>query len=203
MDRQTTLDQLEELLPLAAQWAAEQERRVLCEGVRLSEIELADAKAIGVRNPERVRLLRVDAVPIPVHPMLRAAAASINFLTAPPRGLALDYGIFIRSDPWRHRALIAHELVPTARVQTLAEILRCHPRETVEGRMGDWTRVATYGAVESQSKISIEVAHREPTQAPIDRLRITTAGKVGFRDCAPMSAPLKDRNYVISVLLRF
>src|SRR5438105_2856957 len=88
VDRQTTIDQLDELLPLAAQWAAEQERHVLCEGVRLSEIELADAKAIGVRNPERVRLLRVDAVPIPAHPMLRAAAASINFLTAAPRGLA-------------------------------------------------------------------------------------------------------------------
>ena len=123
MDRQTTIDRLDELLPLAAQWAAEQERHVLCEGVRLSEIELADAKAIGVRNPERVRLLRVDAVPIPADPMLRAAAASINFLTAAPRGLALDYGIFVRTDHWRDRALIAHELVHTAQFQRLGGIL--------------------------------------------------------------------------------
>ena len=123
VDRQTTIDQLDELLPLAAQWAAEQERHVLCEGVRLSEIELADAKAIGVRNPERVRLLRVDAVPIPADPMLRAAAASINFLTAAPRGLALDYGIFVRADHWRDRALIAHELVHTAQFQRLGGIL--------------------------------------------------------------------------------
>jgi len=123
VDRQTTIDQLEELLPLAAQWAAEQERHVLCEGVRLSEIELAAAKAIGVRNPERVRLLRVDAVPIPADPMLRAAAASINFLNAAPRGLALDYGIFVRTDHWRDRALIAHELVHTAQFQRLGGIL--------------------------------------------------------------------------------
>ena len=123
MDRQTTIDQLDELLPLAAQWAAEQERHVLCEGVRLSEIELADAKAIGVRNPERVRLLRVEAVPIPADPMLRAAAASINFLNAAPRGLALDYGIFVRTDHWRDRALIAHELVHTAQFQRLGGIL--------------------------------------------------------------------------------
>ena len=123
MDRQTTIDRLEELLPLAAQWAAEQERRVLCEGVRLSEIELVDARAIGVRDPERVRLLRVDAVPVPAHPMLRAAAASINFLTAAPRGLALDYGIFVRADHWRDRALIAHELVHTAQFQRLGGIL--------------------------------------------------------------------------------
>ena len=123
MDRQTTIDQLEELLPLAAQWAADQERRALCEGVRLSEIELADAKAIGVHNPERVRLLRVDAVPFPAHPMLRAAAASINFLTEAPRGLALDHGIFIRADHWRDRALIAHELVHTAQFQRFGGIL--------------------------------------------------------------------------------
>jgi hypothetical protein len=123
MDRQTTIDQLEQLLPLAVQWAAEQERRVLCEGVSLSKVELADAKAIGVRNPERIRLLRVDSIPVPVHPMLRAAAASINFLTAAPRGLALDYGIFIRADYWRDRALIAHELVHTAQFQRLGGIL--------------------------------------------------------------------------------
>src|SRR3954463_11434290 len=123
MDRQSTLDRLDELLPLAAQWAADQERRVLCQGVPLSETEMADAKAIGVGNPDRVRLLRVENIPVPAHPMLRAAAASINFLTSTPSGLALEYGIFIRSDRWRERALIAHELVHTAQYQRLGGIL--------------------------------------------------------------------------------
>ncbi|HEY6069867.1 MAG TPA: hypothetical protein VIU85_00735 [Chthoniobacterales bacterium] len=123
MDRQATLDQLEQLLPLAAQWAMDQERLVLCQGVPLSAIEMADAKAIGVRNPERVRLLRVDSVPVPAHPMLRAAAASMNFLTAAPSGLALNYGIFLRADHWRERPLIAHELAHTAQYQRLGGIL--------------------------------------------------------------------------------
>ncbi|HJT45082.1 MAG TPA: hypothetical protein VJ721_02315 [Chthoniobacterales bacterium] len=116
------LEQIEELVPLAAQWAAEQERRVLCQGVPLSEEELADARAIGVRNPERVRLLRVNSIPVPLHPMLKAAAASINFITAAPRGLALDYGIFVRADHWRDRQLIAHELAHTAQYQRLGGI---------------------------------------------------------------------------------
>jgi len=123
MDRQTTLDRIEDLLPIAAQWATEQERRVLCEGVRLNEIEMSDAKAIGVRYPERVRLLRVDMVPVPAHPMLRAAAASMNFLTAAPRGLALNYGVFVRADHWRDRALIAHELVHVLQYQRLGGVL--------------------------------------------------------------------------------
>jgi hypothetical protein len=123
MEGQMGIDQLEELLPLAAQWATEQERLVLCEGVPLSETELADAKAIGVRNPERVRLLRVDSIPVPAHPALRAAASSIHFLTAAPRGLALEYGIFVRTDHWRDRALIAHELVHTAQYQRLGGVV--------------------------------------------------------------------------------
>lgn len=117
------LEQIDQLLPLAAEWATQQERRVLCEGVPLSKEELADAKAIGVRNPERVRLLRVDSIPVPAHPMLRAAASTINFITAAPRGLALDYGIFVRADHWRDRELIAHELAHTAQYQRLGGIL--------------------------------------------------------------------------------
>jgi hypothetical protein len=35
----------------------------------------------------------------------------------------LDYGIFIRADHWRDRALIAHELVHTAQFQRLGGIL--------------------------------------------------------------------------------
>jgi hypothetical protein len=123
MDRQATLDRVEDILPIAAQWATDQERRVLCEGVGLNQIEMGDARAIGVRNPERVRLLRVDSVPVPSHPMLRAAAASMNFLTAAPRGLALNYGIFVRADCWRDRALIAHELVHILQYQRLGGIL--------------------------------------------------------------------------------
>jgi hypothetical protein len=123
VDQQIGVAQVEQLLPLAAQWAIEQERRVLCEGVPLSESELADAKAVGVRNPERVRLLRVDAIPVPAHPMLKAAAASINFITAAPRGLALQNAIFVRSDHWRDRGLIAHELVHTAQYQRLGGVL--------------------------------------------------------------------------------
>jgi len=123
MDRQATLEQLDQLLPLAAQWAMTQQQRVLCEGVPLSKTEIADAKAIGVRNPERVRLLRVEVIPVPAHPMLKEAAASMNFLTAAPRGLALDMGIFIRVDSWRDRNLIAHELVHTAQYQRLGGII--------------------------------------------------------------------------------
>ncbi len=123
MDRESAFNNLEKLLPLAAEWAMEQQQRVLCQGVPLSADEMADAKAVGVRNPERVRLLRVDSIPVPAHPMLKAAAASINFITATPSGLALENGIFVRSDRWGDRELIAHELAHTAQYQRLGGVL--------------------------------------------------------------------------------
>jgi hypothetical protein len=122
-DRQLLLTQFGSLLPLAVQWAEEQEQRALCEGVPLSVAETADAKTIGVRAPERVRLLRVEIVPVPAHPQLRAAAESIHFLSAETRGLTLQYGVFVRWDCWRDRSLIAHELVHTAQYERLGGIL--------------------------------------------------------------------------------
>ena len=123
MDRQVLIDQLGTLLPLAAEWAAAEEEKILREGVPLSDEEIALARRIGVRQPERVRLLRVEEVPVPAHPQLRAAANTIHFLSPETRGLTLQYGIFMRWDCWRDRALVGHELVHTAQFERLGGIL--------------------------------------------------------------------------------
>ena len=65
---------------------------------------MTDAQAIGVHAPERVRLLALARVPMPGDLTLRTAAAAIQFLTPDTRGLALRYGIFVRSDCWGERA---------------------------------------------------------------------------------------------------
>lgn len=116
------LAHFETLLPLAVKWAAAVEKRILRDGVPLSEQELADAQAIGVRAPERVRLLALARVPAPRNLFLRTAAAAVQFLTPETRGLALRYGIFVRSDCWGERQLVAHELVHTAQYERLGGI---------------------------------------------------------------------------------
>ena len=123
MAQQFSQEQFEALLPLAAEWASEQEQRVLREGVPLSEHEIADAKAVGVRDPERVRLLQVEAIPAPAHPMLKAAYDAISFLAAKPRGLTVRYGIFVRTDCRQDRHLLLHELAHTAQYERLGGIL--------------------------------------------------------------------------------
>ena len=119
MNRKLLLSQFEKLLPLATKWAAGVEERILREGVPLSEQGLLDAGAVGVREPERVRLLALPCVPTPSDLTLKAAVAAIQFLTPATRGLALRYGIFVRLDCWGQRRLIAHELVHTAQYERL------------------------------------------------------------------------------------
>jgi hypothetical protein len=76
-----------------------------------------------VKEPERVRVLRVESIPSPTHPALKAACAATNFLPAAPRGLTLGYGIFIRSDHAEDRHLLAHELAHAAQYERLGGIL--------------------------------------------------------------------------------
>jgi hypothetical protein len=122
MENGTLQSQFELLLPLAANWASEQEQRILREGVPLSDREISDARAVGVKEPERVRLLPIEAIPSPAHPVLRAACQATDFVPAAPRGLTLHYGVFVRSDCWGDRALLVHELVHTAQYERLGGI---------------------------------------------------------------------------------
>ena len=110
-------EQFDTLLPLACQWAAAQERRILAQGERLSNLELADARRIGVATPERVRLLYVPEIPIPEHLALRAAAEETQLISPLTGGLTLRYGIFIRSDCRFHRAMVVHEFGHTAQYE--------------------------------------------------------------------------------------
>ena len=115
--------QFEMLVPLAAAWATEQEQEILRDGVSLSAEEIGDARAVGVQEPDRVRLLRVETIQRPTQPQLRAACDAIDFLTPATRGLTLGHGIFIRSDCWRERSLIVHELAHVAQYERFGEIL--------------------------------------------------------------------------------
>jgi hypothetical protein len=123
MNRESLLAQFEMLLPLAAAWATEEEQMILRDGVSLSEKEVGDARAIGAQSPDRIRLLQVEMIPRPSQPQLKTACDAIDFLTPATRGLTLGCGIFIRSDCWRDRSLVVHELAHVAQYERMGGIL--------------------------------------------------------------------------------
>lgn len=112
-----TTEELEFLLPPACAWVEEQERIILNSGIPLNASQLADAKQIGIVQPERVRLLLVPAIPISsLHPKL------IPLVPPQTDGLTARYGIFIRADCIGNRVLVAHELVHTKQYEQFGGI---------------------------------------------------------------------------------
>ena len=115
-----TPQQFEMLLPpIACVWAAEQERVILQSGIALTDSQLADARRVGVAQPDRIRLFRVVQIPSPTHPDLAAAARATGPISPLTTGLTLRYGILIRTDCWGERPLIVHECVHTMQYERL------------------------------------------------------------------------------------
>jgi len=115
-------NQFIQLIPKGITWAEQKEQEILQVGILLSESQLQDAKLIPIMQPEKVRLLRVSAIPLPDDPELRFAAQAIQLITPHTQGLSLRYGIFIRDDYWHNREIFVHELIHTAQCERLGSL---------------------------------------------------------------------------------
>jgi hypothetical protein len=90
---------------------------------------------MGVLYPEKIRLLKVGRIPLPSSWLLRRAARITRLVSPAAAGMALRYGIFVRSDCWHDRRLIAHECVHTAQYERFGgftEFLRRYLHECLE-----------------------------------------------------------------------
>ena len=110
---QISPEQFETILPLVVEWAEARELVILEHGVALSPQYMEDAKSVGVKYPERVRIYEVPQIPIPKHPILRAAAEATQLISPATIGISLGYGIFIHNNFSNDRYTIVHELVHT------------------------------------------------------------------------------------------
>jgi hypothetical protein len=116
-------DQFIFVLPLVSEWAEAKEKVVLKNGVPLSDSQMDDARSVGVIHPEKVRIFNVPQIPLPKHPVLKAAAEETQLITPASVGLTVRYGIFIHSDFSDDRYLMVHELVHTSQYEKLGGFL--------------------------------------------------------------------------------
>jgi len=114
-----TAERLRWYLPLATAWVLEQERFILQNGVPLTDVQLADAKLVGVAKPERVRVFSVEQIPLPKHPELEEMKQAMKLTTPALPGLTLRYGIYLRASHWGQRRVVVHELAHTAQYERL------------------------------------------------------------------------------------
>jgi hypothetical protein len=99
------------ILPLACAWVRKQEALILETGTALSAAQMADARKIGLKHPDRVRLKFVEKVPLPLFPLLRKTAEKLRAFPSDTIGITLGYGIFIQAGYADDRRLLLHELV--------------------------------------------------------------------------------------------
>ena len=114
-------EQFENILPLAVEWAEAKEKVILEHGTALSPKYMQDAKSVGVKFPERVRINEVPQIPIPKHPILKAAADATQLISPATIGISLGYGIFIHDNFSNDRYTIVHELVHTTLCANISE----------------------------------------------------------------------------------
>lgn len=96
------------LLPKAIGWATARSEEILRDGEPLSESGTKLAVAVGVSQPERIRVSKVPELPLPKDSDLREAALETGLLGPNMVGLTLGYGIYIRSG-YDDNRLISHE----------------------------------------------------------------------------------------------
>jgi hypothetical protein len=122
------------LLPKAIAWAESQERRARRRGRLLSPGERALAVAVGVAEPERVRVLLVAGLPEPFDAALRAAGREAGLLGPGMTGMTLGHAVFLRPGPGFRRTL-SHELRHVAQYEEnggIAGFLPAYLRQVLE-----------------------------------------------------------------------
>ena len=106
-----------QLVPLARQWALEQEAFILKLGASLTAQQAADAARVGVKQTTRVRVLPVDRIPMPANAELAEAARRAQIITETSPAVTIGHGIMLRADRWRDRELLLHQLVHVAQCE--------------------------------------------------------------------------------------
>lgn len=112
---------LPQLLPRAIQWAETKSSEILSTGAALSESETRLARAVGVTDTERIRVIIVSELPLPDDPELRDVALQIGLLGPGMAGLTLGYGIYICEGHVSNR-LISHECRHVYQYETAGSI---------------------------------------------------------------------------------
>ncbi len=125
------------LVPLwlaAVMWVRWRERVILRDGVALTPAQRELARAVGVSDAGRVRLMVAVEVPMPLPRFARRIAQRAGWIAPHIAGMTLGHGIALRADCLGDSRLLAHELTHVHQYERLggiARFLRPYLRECV------------------------------------------------------------------------
>ena len=108
------------LLPQYIDWAYETDRKGLEMGTPLNEKELLLAAEIGIKHPEKVRIVYVDAVPFPYENVaLKTFGEAVGLVGEGivNNAQVFGYSIYARKGFVLNRPKLAHELVHVLQIE--------------------------------------------------------------------------------------
>ena len=110
--------------PVVTRLLATTEAEVLASGRPLDVPELALARSLGVREPERVRVALRDRFPMPADPRFAALSTEMGFIfgTEAEIGRTQGHAILLKPGAAGAREVLAHELVHVAQYERLGGI---------------------------------------------------------------------------------
>lgn len=113
-----------EAAPIIADMMATSEAEVLATGRPLTEDEFALARALGVAEPEKVRVAIRDAFPVPSDERLVRACRDFGLIFGSPEevGRTQGHAILLKPAFASSRPRLAHELVHVAQFERLGGI---------------------------------------------------------------------------------
>ena len=116
---QKIADNFDLIVQLMNNWSEQWQQHILRHGVGLSAEQILQARCVGVRHPEKVRILNVPNVPMPHYKLLHETFVSSNLFGLNAHGLSLMYGIFLKNDCFPQEYWLTHELVHVAQFERL------------------------------------------------------------------------------------
>lgn len=110
------------LLPMVVSYVRHHESVILKNGEPLTPDQEIDAYKIGIRDIQKVRVMRVASMPWPEQKILQRAAKWAGLMVGEAAGVTFGYGIYIRDQHWGNRRLLIHELTHTMQYERLGGI---------------------------------------------------------------------------------
>ena len=107
------------LTPLALEWINETETNLIKSGQPLTEADVAMARAVGVQQPERVRVVILAEFPAPENEYLLTEASKYGLGSEAEGGRTMGYVIMLKKKYANERWILAHELVHVAQQEQM------------------------------------------------------------------------------------
>lgn len=115
-------------------WAEAQSKHILSDGRALSGFPLAMAGAVGVKHVDRIRILRVDQMPIPPTIAIEALMTRAEIIGPGLAGMTFGYGV-CGTLGFTTAAVLAHEFRHVQQYESagsIAAFLKEYIRQIIE-----------------------------------------------------------------------